>query len=158
MWKWYFQTFISLVTKNAYNFYSTSLQQLFFFFCLEDHFFKSSPTLSTVFWMIIFIWNANVNFKRHGWRRISHGIRAAMVSMPLATTLGPSKAHMFSYLLRSIIFVCYACTLNALLTRRMYLTEELELFGQPNTRHDQFSDFHWLFLPVASVNFWDFPR
>ena len=37
-----------------------------FFFCLEDHLFKSSATLSTVFWMILFIWNANVNFKRQG--------------------------------------------------------------------------------------------
>lgn len=125
-----------------------------FFFCLEDHLFKSSATLSTVFWMILCIWNANVNVKRQGtskerkqvlsdkedkWQTTgmivveltpSHvewskhhqrlekdqpcdsGCCGIHNLPPLATMLGPSKAHISSYSLRSIVLVYYACALT----------------------------------------------
>ena len=37
-----------------------------FFFLSWGSLVQVSATLSTVFWMILFIWNANVNFKRQG--------------------------------------------------------------------------------------------
>ena len=52
------------LTNNAYNFIRRGYSS--FFFLSWGSLVQVSATLSTVFWMILFIWNANVNFKRQG--------------------------------------------------------------------------------------------